>query len=182
MAKKDKEKEMKKRNEKQIGLRLTGTDLAVNQSIGAKPKDVYRSGLYDEQRKKKSKEVIEIQSKIFMVNNRMIDNKLKIQADELLLKELYKDLRKAQGFNESKRNKLIRAIKKEYYAFIENEKYADYGLSDFYEIERNAISIYAMRVGIDYEQAVDVFDKYLEDEVAKQSVLENTKTCEHEDV
>lgn len=180
MAKKEKEKELEQRCEKQVNIRLFGTDLSSFQSSKSNPKDIFRSGLYDENRKRKSDEVIKLQSQIHIVNNRMTDYKLKLQADELLMKELLAKLKKAQGFTENKKQQLIKAIKKEYYDFIEYEKYSDCGISDFYNIRKDAISIYAMRVGIDYEQAVDVFDEYLDNEVAKQSVLENTRISEHE--
>lgn len=182
MAKKNKKEKETIRHEKQISMRLFGTDLAVYQANNTKPKDVFRSGLYDENRKKKSPQQIKLLSEIFVVNNRIMENELKVRADKLLLNELRKEYNNIIGFNESKRNQLIKAIKKEYYDFIEDEKYADCDLSDFYTIRRDAISISAMRVGIEYEDAIDVFDSYLEDEVAKQSILENTRTSEFEDV
>ena len=181
MAKKnEKEKTMKTRKEKQIHIRINGTDLSSYQACGTNPKNVFRSGLYDESRNKKSAREIELKSQIFLVNNRMEDYKLKLMADELLLKKLLKELRHVKGFTENKRKQLIKSIKKEYFDFIEDEKYSNCDLTDFYEIRKDAISIYAMRVGIDYEHAVDVFDSYLEDEVAKQSALENTRIIEYE--
>ena len=182
MAKKKKEKEMKTRHEKQVNIRLFGADLSSFQACGTNPKDVFRCGLYDENRKKQSQREIELKSQIFLVNNRIIDNQLRIQADMLLLKELQKELQEVKGFSAEKRHWLISNIEKELNDFIEDERYDEDVRNDlnmFYSVRRDAISLKAIKVGKTYEQAVEIFDKYLA-EIEQSSVLENTRTSEHE--
>lgn len=182
MAKKNKEKQLKQRHEKQVNIRLFGADLSNYQACGTNPKDVFRSGLYDENRKKQSKREIELKSQIFLVNNRIIDNKLKIQADKLLLKELNKQLLEVQGFSEDKKQWLLSKIEDGFQEFIEDERYDEdvrMDLKQFYAINRDYISNRALQVGKTYEQAVELFDEYLE-EMEQQSVLENTRSSEHE--
>lgn len=175
---KNKEKSIKKL-EKRINIRLTGFDLTNYQMCGVGSTDIFRSGLYDEtNRKKKSKEEIKLKSQIMRIQNQIIEDELRVKANKLLLKELLGELNNLKGFTEKKRKYLIKSIKDVYFEFLEDEKYADCDLSDFYEVKKTDIEIYAMKVGIEYEQAVDVFDSYLENEVAKQSVLENMKIGE----
>lgn len=180
----NREKKLKTRNEKQVNLRLFGSDLSSFQACGTNPKDVFRCGLYGENRKKKSKEEIELLSKIFLVNNRIIDNQLKVDADKLLLKELEKQYREFKGFSADKKHWLLSKIEDEFNDFIEDERYDEdvrMDLNQFYSIRRDAITNNATRVGRTYEQAIELFDEYLE-EMEQQSILENTRTKEHEDV
>jgi len=182
MAKKKKEKELKKRHEKQINIRLFGADLSNYQASGVKPKDVFRSGLYDENRKKKSPKEIELLSQIYLVNNRIMDNQLKIRADKLLLKELQKELKEIKGFSATKRQWLLSKIEDEFNDFMEDERYSEdirYDLKQFYSIKRSEITNRASKVGRTYEQAIELYDEYLE-ELEQLSVLENTRTSEHE--
>ena len=182
MAKKkqNKEKQVKK-YEKRINIRLTGFDLANYQMCDVGSTDVFRSGLYDEKnRKKKSAQEIKLKSQIMRVQNQIMEDELRVKANKLLLSELLSELNNLKGFTEKKRKYLIKSIKEVYFEFIDDEKYEDCDLSDFYEIKKTDIQIYAMKVGIEYEQAVDVFDSYLKDEFEKQSVLENMKLGEKE--
>lgn len=184
MAKKKQNKEKSTYiHEKRVNIRLTGFDLANYQMCGVGSTDVFRSGLYDisdENKKKKSAQEIKLKSQILKLNNEIIEDEMRLRANKLLLAELMKELNQIKGFTDKKRKYLIQSIKKEYFDFIDDEKYENCGLSDFYTIKRTDIDIYAMKVGIDYEQAVDVFDSYLKDEFEKQSVLENMKLSENE--
>ena len=168
------------KKEKRINLRLTGMDLCNYELCGVGSTDIFRSGLYDENRKNKSKQEILLKSQILRVQNEILEDEMRIRANKLLLDELLNDLKNVKGFTESKRNKFINRMKNEYYDFINDERYSNCDLNDFYRIRKDAISIYAMKVGIDYEFAIDVFESYLEDEVAKQNVLMNTKSSEKE--
>ena len=181
MAKNNKNnKESIKKHEKRINIRLTGFDLVNYQMCGVGSTDVFRSGLYDEDRKNKSTQEIILKSQILRLNNQIMEDEMRVKANKLLVSELIKELNNIKGFTEKKRKYLIKSIKDVYFEFLEDEKYVDCDLSDFYTIKRDDIEIYAMKVGIEYEQAVDVFDSYLENEVAKQSVLEHMKLSENE--
>ena len=181
MAKNNKnKKESINKHEKRINIRLTGFDLTNYQMCGFGSTDVFRSGLYDENRKKKSAQEIMLKSQILRLNNQIMEDEMRVRANKLLVSELIKELNNLKGFTEKKRKYLIQTIKKEYFAFIDDERYVDCDLSDFYTIKRDDIEICAMKVGIEYEQAVDVFDSYLKDEFEKQSVLEHMKLSENE--
>lgn len=181
MAKNNKNKEKSTyKHEKRVNIRLSGYDLTNYQMCGVGSTDVFRSGLYDENRKKKSPQEIKLKSQILKVNNDIIEDEMRLRANKLLLADLIEELNQIKGFTDKKRKYLIQSIKKEYFAFIDDEKYVDCDLSEFYSIKRTDIEITAMEVGIDYEQAVDVFDSYLKDEFEKQSVLEHMKLSENE--
>ena len=180
MAKKKQNKKEKANTEQRVNLRLTGIESTNFLMCGTGGTDVFRCGLYDEQRKVKPTKEIELKSKILHVQNKIIEHKLEVKANELLLNDLFNELKQVKGFTETKRKKLIKSMKKEYFDFIDDERYAECDLSDFYYIKKDKISIYAMRCGIDYEYAVEVFDNYLEDEVAKQNILENERLSENQ--
>ena len=171
-----------KSNEKQLGARLKGFDFSDYDAYGVTGIDVFRYGMMNIKKEHASPQEVKILSKIILVENRMLERELNQQADELLLEKLYNELKDIKGFSRDKEQKLIKAIEKEFNSFIENEKYDEdvrMDLNQFYTIKRDSIEVQAMYVGITYEKAVEVFDKYLED-MEQNSVLENTSTSEHE--
>ena len=182
MAKKNNKKRKFKSNEKQLGARLKGFDFSDYDAYGVTGIDVFRYGMMNIKKEHASPQEVKILSKIILVENRMLERELNQQADELLLEKLYNELKNIKGFSRDKEQKLIKAIEKEFNSFIENEKYDEdvrMDLNQFYTIKRDSIEVQAMYVGITYEKAVEVFDKYLED-MEQNSVLENTSTSEHE--
>lgn len=181
MAKKEKQKT---RHEKQINIRLFGADLSSFNSCETNPKDIFRSGLYNEDRKKQSKKEIKLKSQIHLLNNRIMDNQLRIEADKLLLTKLLYELNEVKGFSEEKKKLLLAEIEKEFNDFIEDEKYAEdirNDFNEFYTIKRDAITNKASKFGRTYEQAIELFDEY-HAEMEQNSILENTRTIEYDDV
>ena len=182
MAKKDKYKRKYKSNEKQLSARLKGFDFSDFDAYGVSGIDVFRYGMINIKKEHKSPKEVKILSQIILVENRMMERELNQYADELLLEKLYKELKGIKGFTKEKEQKLIKAIEREFNDFIEDERYDETVRSDlsmFYKVRRDAISNQATYVGITYEKAVEIFDKYLED-MEQSSVLENTRTSEHE--
>ena len=174
-----KKKKYYKSNEKQVGARLTGFDFSDFDAHGVKGIDVFRYGMMNIKKEHASPKEVKLLSKIILVENRMAERELNQMADELLLKKLYEQLEDIKGFTIEKQEKLIKLLQKEFDVFIEDNKYEDCDLSDFYTIKRDAITIHASKFDRTYEQAVELFDKYHED-MEQQSVLENTRTIEHE--
>lgn len=182
MAKKNKYKRKYKSNEKQVGARLKGFDFSDYDAYGVTGIDVFRYGMINIKKEHASPQEVKIQSKIILVENRMMERELDQMADELLLKKLYNDLKQVKGFTKEKRDKLIKSIEKELNDFMNDKRYSEdvrMDLNQFYTIRRDAISNKAFYVGRTYEQAIEIFDKYME-EMEQNSVLENTRTSEHE--
>ena len=182
MAKRNKYKRKYKSNEKQVGARLKGFDFSDYDAYGVTGIDVFRYGMINIKKEHASPREVKLQSKIILVENRMMERELDQLADELLLEKLYKELKEVKGFTKEKEQKLIKSIEKELYDFLEDERYSEdvrNDLNQFYTIRRDAISNKASYVGITYEKAIEIFDKYLED-MEQQDVLENTRTSEHE--
>ena len=106
----------------------------------------------------------------------MHERELSQFADELLLEKLNEQLANIQGFSDEKRNQLIKAMDKIFHEFIDDESIDESirdDISQFYELRRDDIDIYAMKVGIRFEDAIDVFDEYL-DEINEQTVIDDT--------
>ena len=179
MDKKDKYQRKFKSNEKQLSARLKGFDFTDFDAHAVSGIDVFRFGMINIKKQDISPREIKLQSKIILVENRMAERELDQMADELLLEKLYDELKEIKGFTKSKEQKLIKEIQNEFNAFLEDKQYKNCDLSDFYTIKRDSITIQATYVGISYEKAVEIFDKYLED-MEQQSILENTRTSEHE--
>ena len=115
-------------------------------------------------------------SEIKFIEDRMHERELSQFADKLLLEKLNEDLANIQGFSDEKRNQLVKAIEKLYHEFIDDKSIDEsirYDISQFYELNRDDIDIYAMKVGIRYEDAINIFDEYL-DEINEQSIIDDT--------
>lgn len=183
MAKKKEYKRKFKSNEKQISARLKGFDFSDYNAYGVTGIDVFRYGMMNIKKDKASPQKVKLLSKINLIENRMIERELDNQADELLLEKLYQELEDIDGFTSEKQEQLIDAIEKEFNEFINDEKYDEdirNDLSEFYSLKRSEISNRALKFGKTYDQAVELFDKYLAD-MEQKDVLENTKTTEHDE-
>lgn len=182
MTKKKQYQRKFKSNEKQLSARLKGFDFSDYDAYGVTGVDVFRYGMINIKKEHASPKEVKLQSKIILVENRMMERELDQLADELLLDKLYKELESIKGFTKEKEQKLIKAIEKEFNSFMNDERFSEdikMDLNQFYNIKRDSITIQARYVGITYEKAVEIFDKYLED-MEQQSVLENTESSEQE--
>lgn len=182
MAKNEKNKRKYKSNEKQLNARLKGFDFSDFETYGVRGIDVYRYGMIQLEKEHKSPKEMKILSSIRLVENRMYERELDNMADEMLLDKLYSELENIKGFTKDKQEQLIELIKHEFELFIEDEKLDEDVKNDltmFYELRRDAITNRASKFGRIYEQAIELFDNYLED-MEQSSVLENTRTSEHE--
>lgn len=180
MAKNNKNKRIKRTNEKQIGARLKGFDFSDFETYGVTGIDVFRFGLLNLKEDKKSNPLalkkMKLLSEIKFIEDRMHERELSQFADSLLLEKLNEDLANINGFSDEKRNQLVKAIEKMYYEFIDDESIDESircDISQFYELNRDDIDIYAMKVGIRYEDAIIIFDEYL-DEINEQSIIDDT--------
>ena len=180
MAKNNKNKRIKKTNEKQVGARLKGFDFSDFDTYDVSGIDVFRFGLINLEKEKKSNPLalkkMKLLSEIKLVEDRMHERELSQLADELLLEKLNEQLANIKGFSDEKRNQLIKAIEKIYYEFIDDESIDEdirCDISQFYVIKRDDIDIYAMKVGIRFEDAVIIFDEYL-DEINEQTIVDDT--------
>ena len=180
MAKNNKNKRIKKTNEKQVGARLKGFDFSDFDTYDVTGIDVFRFGLINLEEEKKSNPLalkkMKLLSEIKFIKDRMHERELSQFADELLLEKLNEQLANIKGFSDEKRNQLIKAIEKIYYEFIDDESIDEdirCDISQFYVIKRHDIDIYAMKVGIRFEDAVIIFDEYL-DEINEQTIVDDT--------
>lgn len=188
MAKKKQNKRIEKTNEKRLSARLKGFDFSDFETYDITGIDVFRFGLINLEKEKKSNPLalkkMKLLSEIKLIKDRMHEREISQFADELLLEKLNEDLANIQGFSDEKRIKLIKAIEKIYYEFIDDksiEKDIRTDLNQFYQIKRSDIDIFAMKVGIRYENAVIVFDEYLES-MNEQSVVDDSIIDEIDDV
>lgn len=182
MAKKNNKKRKYKSNEKQLSARLKGFDFSDLDAYGVTGIDVFRYGMINIKKEHASPRVVKLQSQIMLVENRMLERELEQRADELLLEQLYKELKDIKGFTKEKEQKLIKQLEDEFELFNNDESLDEnirYDLTSFYKLRYDAIYNKATYSGITYEQAVEIFDAYME-KMANQDVLENTRTSEHE--
>lgn len=182
MTKKNNYERKHKSNEKQLSARLKGFDFTDYDAYGVTGIDVFRYGMINIKKEHASPKEVKLKSQIMLVENRMLERELNQMADELLLKKLYEQLKDIKGFTIEKQEKLIELIQSEFDAFIEDKKLDEdvrMDLNQFYTIKRDAITIQASKFGRTYEQAIELFEKYLED-MEQNSVLENTRSSEHE--
>ena len=180
MTKNNKNKRIKRTNEKQISARLKGFDFSDFEIYGVSGVDIFRYGMNKYKEEKISNPLeskkMKLLSEIKLVEDRMHERELSQFADELLLEKLNEQLANIIGFSDEKRIKLIKAMEKLYYEFIDDESINEdirCDISQFYELKRADIDIYAMRVGIRHEDAIIVFDEYL-DEINEQTVIDET--------
>ena len=180
MTKTDKNKRIKRTNEKQVGARLKGFDFSDFETYGVSGVDIFRYGMIKYKEEKISNPLeskkMKLLSEIKLVEDRMHERELSQFADELLLEKLNEQLANIIGFSDEKRTKLIKAMEKLYYEFIDDESIDESircDISQFYELKRTDIDIYAMKVGIRYEDAIIVFDEYL-DEINEQTIVDDT--------
>lgn len=180
MAKKNQKKRIERFNEKRLSVRLKGFDFSDFETYGVKGVDVFRYGMINLEKDKEKNplalEKIKLLSEIKLVEDRMHERHLSQIADELLLEKLNEKLENIQGFSDAKRIQLITKIEKLYNAFIEDESLDEsikYDIEQFYEHNRSDIDIYAMKVGIRYEDAIVIFDEYL-DSINEESIIDDT--------
>ena len=181
MTKNNKNKRIERTNEKRLSARVKGFDFSDFETYGVTGINVFRFGLLNLEKDKKSNPLalkkMKLLSEIKFVEDRMNERKLDQLADELLLEKLNEDLANITGFSKEKRNKLIKAIEKIYYEFINDESIDEsirYDISQFYELKRDDIDIYSMKIaGIRYEDAIIIFDEYL-DEINEQTIVDDT--------
>lgn len=180
MAKKNQKKRIERFNEKRLSVRLKGFDFSDFETYGVKGVDVFRYGMINLEKDKEKNplalEKIKLLSEIKLVEDRMHERHLSQIADELLLEKLNEKLENIQGFSDAKRIQLITKIEKLYNAFIEDESLDEsikYDIEQFYEQNRSDIDMYAMKVGIRYEDAIVIFDEYL-DSINEESIIDDT--------
>lgn len=180
MAKNNKNKRIERTNEKRFSARVKGFDFSDFETYGVSGVDVFRFGLINLKEDMKSNPLalkkMKLLSEIKLVEDRMHERELSQFADELLLEKLNEQLANIKGFSDEKRNQLVKAIEKIYYEFIDDESIDEdirCDISQFYVVKRDDIDIYAMKVGIRFEDAVNIFDEYL-DEINEQTIVDDT--------
>ena len=180
MTKNNKNKRIERTNEKRLSARVKGFDFSDFETYGVTGINVFRFGLLNLKEDKKSNPLalkkMKLLSEIKFVEDRMHERELDQIGDELLLEKLNEQLANITGFSKEKRNKLVKAIEKLYYEFINDESIDEsirYDIGQFYELKRDDIDIYAMKVGIRFDDAVIIFDEYL-DEINEQTIVDDT--------
>lgn len=160
-----------KSNELTVSAKITSKDVAEFSVLkklkneGITGKDVFMCGLKTYIERIKSTERFKLESQIKLIESRMYERELDMVADGLLLEKLYSDLDKVMVLSKEKEEKLISAIEKEFYEFMDDERYSEETRSDigrFYDIRKDAIDIQAYYAGVSYEQAIEIFDDYLD--------------------
>ena len=149
----------------QVSARLSGFDLSDYQMLGVTGIDIFRCGLFNVNHSRCNPREVKLKSQIIKLENEILEHQMEIDSKKLLLEQLLKELEDVKGFSDDKRVWLISSIEEEFHNFLEDDSYDEdvrNDLSEFYSIRRDIITINAMKVGKSYEDAISIFDEYLD--------------------
>ena len=152
--------------QRRVSTRVRGLELNLLETCGLTYGELVRYGLkkYYEEHPKSNEHIIV--TEIAFLRDKIEECELEIEATKLLIQDRLGELKEIK---ESKENSqywyIVNNIYDTYLEFIDDESLSDEYRSDlnnFYINRRDKIEIIAMQAGHTFEQAINIFESYLD--------------------